>query len=524
MDIFSIFRKKEPEIKKEPEASTVNYSNLQVEYFDGEKTPFELGSPLDWEIDYYSLRARAWEAYLQTDIILNAIRKYVLWIVGPGLKIQSEPVTELLKTKGINLSDKEVKEFTESVETQFRLFCNTRQSTYTTNECLHDLACEALKNALLAGDCLVINRYARKTTNTQLIDGGLIETPIDGCYSDAAAARGNVIIKGVEVNEKGTHIAYYISNDDYASTRIEARLKDGTIQAWLMYGLRGKLSDVRGVSLLVAVLETVSKMDRYKDASVGSAEENAKTVATIEHDALSDGDNPMMAQMKAVYSNQDGGVNQAALSGEAVAGKIAMSENKRVYNLGPGQKYVQNNPNSDSNFGSFYGINLDVVYSTLGIPPEVAMDKFGGAYSGSRAALKSWEYKMFTDRSVTLDRGFYGPIFNFWIYASVLNQKLKVRGYEEALHKRDFMVLAAYHNHRFIGATVPHIDPVKEANAERVILGPAYKDVPLTTADQSMENLNRGDFPATIKKATNEKEIAKEFIIEPIIDNNKLNE
>jgi capsid protein len=147
------------------------------------------------------------------------------------------------------------------------------------------------------------------------------------------------------------------------------------------------------------------------------------------------------------------------------------------------------------------------------------MDKFGGAYSGSRAALKSWEYKMMVDRIVLLDRQFYKPFYAFWLDIQVLSNKISVPGYLEAMLKKDFTKLEAYRNVRFVGAGVPHIDPLKEVNAERKKLGEIYDRVPLTTGDNATETLNTGDFDSIIEQASRERELFVEFEIEKIQQN-----
>jgi capsid protein len=513
-----------PSPSKSPKAYYENrYGNLMpTSIFDGEKTPFDLGTPFNMQLNYYALRARAWEAYLKTDFVQNAIRKYILWVVGPGLKLQSEPVEQVLKSKGINITPNQLDAFRESAESQFRLYANTKESTYSKNDNLHDLAETAMTNAILAGDCLVITRLDKKTeiVNTQIIDGGLISTPVMSDFEKQAKAKGNEIKKGIEVDKKGTHVAFYVAKKDLTHERVVARQSDGTVQAWLLTGLKSKENDIRGMSLLTAVLETSAKMDRFKDATLTNAEQNAKIVGQIVHDALSDGSNPMINELAQRLGKGKGNMPDSVEDGEIRAAKIAELIQGTVFNMGQGQEYKQNQTKTDPSFKDFFGINIDVVYATLGIPPEVAKDLFGGAYSGSRAALKSWEYKMNTDRIKKLDRQFYGPVYDFWLNVAIVKGDIQALGYLKALIEGDFMLLAAYRNKRFIGATVPHIDPKKEADAERTVLGPAYKDVPLTTAEKSTENLNRGDYNANIKKSENELEIAKAILDSIIRDGN----
>jgi len=55
------------------------------------------------------------------------------------------------------------------------------------------------------------------------------------------------------------------------------------------------------------------------------------------------------------------------------------------------------------------------------------------------------------------------------------------------------MSVAAFNLSRWIGAPVPHIDPLKEAKAEREKLGSLGKDVPLTTVEKATESLGTGE-------------------------------
>ena len=65
---FSFFRRK-PEIKVEREYWSG--ANIMPAFFDGEKTPFELGNPYDLILDYPILRARAWQAYIESPLMYS---------------------------------------------------------------------------------------------------------------------------------------------------------------------------------------------------------------------------------------------------------------------------------------------------------------------------------------------------------------------------------------------------------------------------------------------------------------------
>jgi capsid protein len=493
--------------------SNTFWSGRNMVAFDGEKTPYEMGTPLNYDDDYYRLRARTWQAYLESDIVQNAIRKYCLWIVGQGLKLQSTPEELIIKKAFPSFGKDQLKEFTDSAESYFRLHAKSRESDYSRMTSLHLQAAAALKNAIMAGDVLCIARFDGKNETIQIIDGNRIYTPILSDELKAVQKRGNTVVRGVEINKRGEHIAFFVFGDDLKFTRVLARgAKTKKLQAWLMYGSKYKLNSVRGLSLFSAVLETVAKMDRYKSATLGGAEENAKIPLSIEHNQFSDGENPMQKQMAQSFGKDKGTAKETFNDCEQVATKVAQTTEKSVYNMPIGSKLMMHKGSSDLHFGDFFGVNAEIVYATIGIPPEVAFDKFGGAYSGSRAALKSWEYKMMVDRANIMQHDYYQPFYNFWLDINVLNGTIQAPGYLQALVAKDTKLLNAYRLARFIGATVPHIDPVKEANASRIKLGKAFGNIPLTTGEQESENLNTGDFDKNLIKAENEFKKADTFV------------
>lgn len=510
--IKNLFRSEATATTPQPKASTYPfgsspYATTRTIYFDGEKTPYELGPPIDYELDYYRLRARSWQAFIDSDIVQNAIKKYCLWIVGTGLKLQAQPQENILSDL---VNEETLKTFVDEAESRFRLYADERFSTYNDMQSVNTAAAEALLNAINAGDVLCILRFDGTKPTMELVDGTHVRNPMDEKIRKQVLNRGNKLIQGVEINAKGKHVAYHVSDGKGGSTRVLARERNtGRLRAWLFYGLKHKLSDVRGMSLLTAVLETSAKIDRYKDATLGSAEEMAKLVYTVEHDKESTGEDININQVAQSFGKGKGVAPETdsytSCEVGGVATKIAQSTSKQVVNMPVGASLKRPDFGTDLYFKDFFGVNVDIIYATIGIPPEVALDRFSGSYSSSRAALKSWEYKMTVDRVNLLKNQYYKPLYNFWLDINVLNSTLQAPGYLEALQNKNLMVLAAYRKARFIGVTVPHIDPLKEVNAERAKLGKQFDNQPLTTMEQAAENLNTGDADQIIKKAENEK-------------------
>lgn len=109
---------------------------------------------------------------------------------------------------------------------------------------------------------------------------------------------------------------------------------------------------------------------------------------------------------------------------------------------------------------------------------------------------------------------FYQPIFNLFLHLEILKNKISAPGYLIALNDSNTMVLDSYRTARFVGPSVPHIDPLKEVKAEREKIGPAGARIPLTTIEAATEALNGGDSDQNMEQFLNELDFAKSLGLE----------
>lgn len=469
--------------------------------FNGEKTPFTLGTPLEFKVNYYETRQRAWENYLKSDYVQNIIDKSIRWFIGQGLKLQAEPDSKILEKNNITFDKKS---FTDDIERNFYVFSDSKDCDYAQLQNLHELAGEALKNAMLSGDVLCVLRLENGQPTIQLIDGCYVQTPMDKLLDQT-------IVNGVKIGKKGDHLGFYIINSIGDYEFISSKNSLNQTVAWLFTWRKYKISDVRGMSLLTAIMETVATIDRYKQATLSTAEQNSKIVYSFEHDVNSSGENPDLNLIKQAAGK--GAMTSTETESDIidnVASKIAQTTTNRAYNLPPGTKLKRHEADADPNFGEFLSPNLDIVCATMGIPKEVALDKYEGSYSSSRASLKSWEHNILIARE-KCKNFFYKPIYDYWLDIYILQNNLNVLGYIQAFRQNNNKILNVFRLCKFIGASVPHIDPLKEVTAERKKLGSNYDHIPLTTAEKSCENLNTGDFEENIIRSTEELELSKNF-------------
>lgn len=492
------------------------YNHIMTFSYDGEKNLGEIGPIRDYVIDHESLRLRSWQAFLESEIAQTVLKKFTLWVIGPGLKLQSEPVAAVLQSEGIAAPGED---FNESIESRFSIFAGCVSSDYSGMNTLHAKAEEAYLNAIIGGDVLVVLRYINNSVKVQLIDGAHVQSPI---YSSAhfveAKERGNKIVRGIEISAAGEHVAFHVrvKGEIWATERIEAKgKKSGLTMAFLVYGQKYRLDTHRGMPLIATVLETLKKLERYKEATVGSAEERQKIAYFFKHGRTSDGENPVSKNMVRAY-DLDATTNQIPIDevGNQLADTFAATTNKTVINMPIDSEIVALESKNELYFKDFYTVNIDIVCATVGIPPNVAMSKYDSNFSASRAALKDWEHTMNVNRKKFAD-AFYQKIYNFFFEIEVLKNKISAPGYLQAKVSKNYYVIDAYRNARWIGPSVPHIDPVKEVEAERAKLGAAAANIPLTTVERATEVLNGGDSVANVKQFAKELEVAKKLEIIP---------
>lgn len=522
---------------------SVGYRNrwypVVSEYFDGEKTPGEMGFYKNLIPNHDGLRYRVYEAEMKSDIVKIITGKFFKWVIGNGLKLQAEPNLTVLKTEGLNFKD--LNDFQMNTEARFSVYTRSKFSDYNAMDDLHVKANDAFTTAFLGGDTLVVLRVDDKlNVNAQVIDGQHVRTPfLDQKILREIKERGNTEKHGIELSSSGEHIAFYVllprknvnTFGDGGSVlgkfeRIPARgEKTGRLMAWMIYGSKHRIDHQRGIPMITQILEKVEKLDRYTEATVGSAEERAKIVFAIEHSKDSDGENPLVGKAR-----QAAGIGHNAAEetsgyqlGEKSAATIAATTSKQTFNLPIGAQLKALDSTTELQYGPFSKSVFIFLCAAIDIPPEVALQLYEQNYSSSRAAINSWDYivKIYRQK---FSKKFYQPFYNLWLEIEVVKGKITAEGYLKALRDDNFMVVEAYSTARFRGANMPHIDPLKEVKAIREMLGKNNTD-PLISRELATEKLDAGDWQKNNEKYKQETDLAPEpVIVEKPVENAKKTE
>lgn len=471
--------------------------------FDGERNIGEMGPAVNYIPNYYLLATRSWQAYLDAPLAKSMIDKWIGWILDSGLKIKTNPSKIVLKTEGIVLDSANTETFNDIVESRWDIWSNSKNSSFSGEETFNELSKSVYLNSKIAGDCLVIIRYENEIVKIQYIDGARVANP-----SLAAMRRenGNIVSNGVELSPTGKVIGYHVKKTDTLEFDFVSAYSPSTglRTAFLVKGSKWRINYHRGLPVVATVLETMSKIDRYREATVGSAEEVANVAYQVVHQNFSDGSNPLQQNLAKAFGGGDSAGTPQDADGDAFARNVAITTKKAAVNNPKGAKIeTLNQSNNVQGFDTFYSTNANIICSAVGIPPNVAMSVYNDSFSASRAATKDWDHTMDVERE-DFTKQFFIYVYKFWLYTEILNNKVQAPGYLQAFNKQNFMITESYEKMRFTGPHFPHIDPLKEVKAEREKLGGLGKNIPLTTVEHATEALGCGDSDSNMEQFSDE--------------------
>lgn len=498
--------------------------------WDGEKTLGELGVITRNIPDFKKLRLRMYNAYATIDTIKIIASKFFYWTIGSGLKLQAEPNRTVLETEGIINDASVYTKFQKEVEARFMIYANSKECDFLKQQSLHELGWDSYQGSFLGGDMLAIARFDDNGPNIQLISGEHVCDPgIETNFYTDAEKKGNTICHGIEIDERGAHVAYFVNIKPKANgvaefERIPAiGSKSKKRLAWFISGKKISPDHLRAVPEMSQSLEKINKLDRYVEAAVTKAEQGAKIVHTIEHKEFSTGETPLdqiVAKKRGETTTSTDAATEKILA-DGLANRIAETTSGQAYNMPIGSELKSFESSIETNFGEFHGTIFKSISAGADVPPEVAMQEFNSNYSASRAAINSFGYFTIINRNRFANQ-FYIPFYKLWLEHQILTKKISAPGYLENID--NFMVTESYSQCRFTGKNMPHIDPLKEIKAVREMLG-IDGAVPLISREQATEMLNAGQWDENFMKNLEEENIIpkEEVIVEPSVTPKKSN-
>ena len=458
----------------------------------------ESGSPSE-DIDQHNstLRQRARMLYMAAPIATSAIRTNRTNVIGCGLKLKSRINRQIL-----GLTQEQADAWEKKAEAEFELWASRKQACDATG--VNDfwaLQQLTLMSWLMSGDAFVIiKRYPETplypySLRLHVIEADRVSTPtnlLQPVYNttEGKAENGNRIFDGVEIDENGAIVAYYISNRypnsiinpaDIKWTRVEAYGKLTGLPNILQIMDSERPEQYRGVSYLAQVIEPLLQMRRYTESELMAALVESFFTAFI----------------KTESTPNDMPFNE-------VAPQDQVSRDPNEYEMGPGVINVMNpgedvtfaDPKRPSNgFDAFMRALCEQVGAALEIPADLLLKAFDASYSASRAALlEAW--KAFKMRREWFTSDFCRPIYEIWMSEAVAKGRISAPGFFT-----DPIIRAAWLGSEWIGPSQGQLDPVKEITAEILAIGEG-----ITTREQATVKLNGGHWDSNIEELARENQ------------------
>ena len=339
----------------------------------------------------------------------------------------------------------------------------------------------AIKSWLMSGDAFALfKRYDPTKMNPytlriHMIEADRIATPTDmgssvlGNTVGKNPKNGNKIFDGVEVDKNNQVVAYHISsiypgqllsekNEWY---RIPVIGKETELPNILHIMDAERPDQYRGVTYLAQAIEPLLQLRRYTEAQLMAAIIQSFYTAWIITESPSN----------EIPLNEVGG-------GMTDDQPEEVSDSESEYELGPGtvvhlkegEKIEFGNPNiPTAGFDTFYKEMCKQLGCGLEMPYDILVKEFNSSYSSAKGALEeAWEaFKM---RRVWLVDDFCQPTYEAWLAEAVAIGRIKAPGFFT-----DPLIRDAWCSARWDGPAQTHLDPVKEATANKILVSQGWK-------------------------------------------------
>lgn len=426
----------------------------------------------DIDFNNANLRQRGRMLYMASPIAAAAINTNRTKIVGSGLRMKCSPNTDIL-----GITPDTAKEWSRKTESEFRLWCKDPSNCDALGlNNFYELQSLAVKSWLMSGDVFVLLKRSEPSPlnpyslRLQLVEADRVCTPSASgaayCLTEGVTKDGNKIHDGVEVDGNGRVVAYHICshypgqfvNDKKPGeefTRVVAKGEKTGIPNILQIMDAERPDQYRGVTILAPVIEMLLQSRRYTESELMAALIQSYFTAWIK----TDGDTTDMP----IFGDEDG-------TEFDVPDPEPIMAPGNIIHLKKGEDVSFGNPNMPTaGFEAFEKALIKQVGAALELPYDVLVKEFNSSYSAAKGALEeAWE--VFKMRRSWFVNDFCQPVYEVWLSEAVARGRINAPGFFT-----DPLVRAAWCGARWDGPAQTHLDPVKEANANAMLVAHGWK-------------------------------------------------
>ena len=487
-----------------------SHSKRAMKDFDAIST-----SPIE-DIDFNNatLRQRSRILYMTGSVGTSAVNTLRTKVVGTGLTLKSEIGREFL-----GVEEEPAKDWQRRAEAEFRLWADRREncdalglSTFSEIEQL------VMKSWLLSGDVFVLFKAGETSQmnpyslRLHVIEADRISTPewcagknflspgnTEGKVPEGKPGAGHAVHDGVEVDENGRAVAYYIcdrypgqlSSKKAEWVRVEAFGAETGLPNILRIAESERPDQYRGVPFLTPVVENILQLRRYTESELMAALVQSFFTAWVETEADTN-EFPLNDVGPSLPENNEPEPDEI---------------NDNEYRMGPGtvlhlrkgEKVQFGSPQIPTvGFDTFVKTVSRTIGAALELPYEVLLKEFTSSYSASRGALlEAWE--SIRMRRAWLVETFCQPVYERWMAEAVALGRIRAPGFFT-----DPLIRDAWCRAQWIGPVQGQLDPKKEAEAALALASYGVK-----TYQQITREFGSGDFMTNAEELTRENDALK---------------
>lgn len=451
----------------------------------------------DIDLNSSRLRERARDLYEGGGLARSGPATLTTSVVGWGIHPKPQIDGDYL-----GISDEAREEAERNILREFRLWAENNMCDAERQQNFYGLQQLAFLSMLMSGDVFVLfgmkeNQRTPYQTTIRLLEADRICNPDSTGGSESIATEsGGRIIDGVEIDREGAVIRYHIAsrspnagNDSSELTwqPIEAFGKDTGYPIVLHIMTWERPEQRRGIPFVSAEIELIKQFSRYMNAELAGKVVSAMLTLFI----TSKEDDGKAGMEDAV--NEDEKVTDDELKLELAPGAI--------YDLPPGKDVTTVDPKrSDTQFESFVNTCITVIASSMGIPKEVLIKKYESNYTAARAALLDFWRTVRVYRT-RFNAAFNQPIYEQWLSEAVAAGRIEAPGFFD-----DPAIRQAWCGCSWMGASMGHVDPLKEVNAAAMRISQN-----ISTQEQEASEYNGNDWSANVRQRKREIEAMREL-------------
>lgn len=442
--------------------------------------PIASSPAADINSNLFDLYSRSRDLAMGNAISTSGLHTSRTNVIGSGLKARPRVDRDLL-----GLDKDTAAAWEKKAAKEFSLWADSPSCDLHNCNNFYDLQDINYLGYMTNGDSFALLKYRGASPGNpyhlkiQLLEADRITNPDSSYYTGSTLnviaknpANGNRIISGVEIDQDGAIVAYWISNrylydpTNYDVTkwvRVDVANPGTGLPNILQTAHFEREEQYRGVPYLAPVIGNLKQVGRYTEAELTTA---------------------ILRSFLSLFFTQQVGAGGALdfPIGDTYSGTpeaeddIEPAEFLNTFKLGPGTlnmlppgydvKTVASTSNM-ANYDIFVNNLIKQIGASLEIPYEVLMKCFSSSYTAARGALlQAWAaFKMRRD---WFTRDFCQPIYEAWLVEAVFLGRLDAPGFFD-----DPLIRKAWSKALWYGPTIGVLDPVKEAQGaeKRINLG-----------------------------------------------------